>query len=69
MLGFPLWLRVIVAALLALPLLVIVLAFVPALTVSVALPKERRYWLLKVLDRLIEWVKAIFSGSDKPDSA
>lgn len=67
MLSFPLWLRLIVAALIALPLLVLVVAFVPALAVSVALPKDRREWLLEVLDRFVEWVKAIFSGSGKDD--
>ncbi|GAA1506367.1 hypothetical protein GCM10009677_43550 [Sphaerisporangium rubeum] len=65
---FPQWLRVIVAALIALPLLVVVLAFVPALALSVALPKERRDWLLEVLDRFVEWVKAIFSGSAKAEN-
>ncbi|GAA5046463.1 hypothetical protein HNP84_009727 [Thermocatellispora tengchongensis] len=65
--GFPLWLRVIVAALMALPLMVAVLAFVPALALSVALSKDRRDWLLEVLDRFVEWAKAIFSSTGKSD--
>ncbi|GAB3145844.1 hypothetical protein [Microbispora hainanensis] len=64
---FPLWLRVMVAALIALPLLVVVLAFAPALLISVALPLERRNWLLQVLDRFVAWVKAIFSGGIEDD--
>ncbi|MEU8271561.1 hypothetical protein AB0B89_30920 [Sphaerisporangium sp. NPDC049002] len=67
--AFPLWLRVCVAALIALPLLVVVLAFSPTLLFAIALPKERRDWLLEVLDRCVEWVKAIFSGDGKGDSA
>ncbi|WP_214317064.1 hypothetical protein [Nonomuraea sediminis] len=65
--GFPLWLRVIVAALIALPLAVAVLAVAPALALSVALPKDRRDWLLEVLDRFVDWAQAIFSSTEKSD--
>ena len=63
--AFPLWLRVIVAALFVLPFLVVALAFSPTLLIAVALPKERREWLLQVLDRFVDWAKAIFSGTGK----
>ncbi|GAA0840589.1 hypothetical protein ACFQVD_35000 [Streptosporangium amethystogenes subsp. fukuiense] len=64
---FPLWLRVLLAAMLALPLLVVVVAFVPALVVAILFGKERRDWVLEVLDRLGNWYGAIFSGKDEGD--
>jgi hypothetical protein len=51
----------------ALPLMVAVLAFVPALALSAALPKDRRDWLLEVLDRFVDWAEAIFSSTGKSD--
>ncbi|MEV7971524.1 hypothetical protein AB0O34_36920 [Sphaerisporangium sp. NPDC088356] len=64
--GFPQWLRVLVAALVALPLLVLVLALFPALLISPLLPKDRRDWVLEVLDRFVKWINAMF-GSDGKD--
>ncbi|MEU1733326.1 hypothetical protein [Streptosporangium sp. NPDC020145] len=64
---FPLWLRVLLAAMLALPLLVVVVAFVPALAVAILFGKERRDWMLEVLDRLGGWYGAIFSDKGEDD--
>ncbi|MFC7640319.1 hypothetical protein ACFQX6_04270 [Streptosporangium lutulentum] len=63
--GFPQWLRVLVAALIALPLLVLVLAFSPGLFFWPFLPKDRRDWFLEVLDRFVKWISAMFGGNDQ----
>ncbi|MER6825269.1 hypothetical protein ABT352_04710 [Streptosporangium sp. NPDC000563] len=60
--GFPQWLRVLVAALIALPLLVLVLALFPGLLFWPFLPKDRQDWVLEVLDRLVKWISAMFGG-------
>ncbi|MEV7971492.1 hypothetical protein AB0O34_36710 [Sphaerisporangium sp. NPDC088356] len=63
--GFPQWLRALVAALIVLPLLLLVLAFSPALLFWPFLPKDRRDWVLEVLDRFVKWISTMSGGDDK----
>lgn len=65
--GYPLWLRLLIAALIALPLLVLVVAFSLALVLWPVLPVSRRDWALEVLDRFIQWISAMFGGDGGSD--
>lgn len=58
----PLWLRLLVGALLALPLLCIVLLSFPAWVSWPFLPTDRRQTVLSFVDRLTKWAKAISEG-------
>ncbi|TLP57009.1 hypothetical protein [Microbispora triticiradicis] len=57
------WLRIVIAALLVIPLLMVVLAFVPALLFWPMLKEDRRAWLLQVFDYFIKWVVALVGGN------
>lgn len=58
------WLRLLVAAMLVMPLLTLVLAFIPALVFWPFLPTGHRNWLLDVLDRFVRWVRAVVGRSN-----
>ena len=59
------WQRVAITALLVLPLLLIVVLSAPAWVALPFLSEPRRDAVLKLLDHLIDWVKAI-PGSTEP---
>ncbi|WP_182903539.1 hypothetical protein [Microbispora sp. H10830] len=59
----PLWLRLLVGALVALPLLCVVLLSFPAWVSWPFLPTDRRQTVLSFVDRLTKWAKAISGGS------
>jgi len=56
------WQRVAITALLVLPLVLIVALSAPAWLVWPFLPEARQDTVLKLLDRLIDWIKAIAAG-------
>jgi hypothetical protein len=55
----PGWQRVVVAAILVLPLLALVLLCVPAWITWPFLGTERRATVLEFVDRIVEWAKAL----------
>lgn len=58
----PLWLRLLIVALLALPLLCVVLLSFPAWVSWPFLAQDRRRTVLSFVDRLTKWAKAIGGG-------
>lgn len=61
MLAFPLqrWQRVAIAALLTIPLVLVVIPVMPVLLVSAFLPESRRQYVLELLSRIISWAKVM----------
>lgn len=53
------WQRAVIAAILVVPLLLVVLLSAPAWLVWPFLASDRRTAVLEFLDRLVEWVKAL----------
>lgn len=61
MLAVPLqgWQRVAIAALLTIPLVLVIIPVMPVLLVSVFLGESRRRYVLELLNRIVSWAKAM----------
>ncbi|MCW2877548.1 MAG: hypothetical protein JWQ95_1648 [Sphaerisporangium sp.] len=67
--SFPFWLRVLLAGILTLPLLALVIAFLPGIVLWPVYPDSRRKWLLELIPHLVEWVRALFGDRHDDDDA
>jgi len=60
------WQRAVITALLVIPLVLVVLLTAPAWLVMPFLSESRRNSVLDLLDRLIDWIKAIHGSGPPP---
>lgn len=58
----PVWLRLLVAAMLSLPLLCVVVLSAPAWASWPFLPEQKQQTVLSFVKQLTQWVKAIVGG-------